>query len=127
MLVAALNPCPCGFYGSQTHECRCTGAIISRYLGKISGPLLDRIDLHIEVPAVPYKELRAKDTGTSSEQCAQRVARARDGSTAARILQLRNSVASGAEASVRWTRRASVRSRWRCAEWVSARARMTGF
>ncbi len=77
MLVAALNPCPCGFYGSQTHECRCTGAIISRYLGKISGPLLDRIDLHIEVPAVPYKELRAKDNGTSSEHMRQRVARAR--------------------------------------------------
>jgi magnesium chelatase family protein len=77
MLVAALNPCPCGFYGSQTHECRCTGAIITRYLGKISGPLLDRIDLHIEVPAVPYKELRSKDNGTSSEQMRERVARAR--------------------------------------------------
>ncbi len=77
MLIAALNPCPCGFYGSATHECRCTGAIIQRYLGKISGPLLDRIDLHIEVPAVPYKELRGKDTGTSSSEMRERVARAR--------------------------------------------------
>ncbi len=77
MLIGALNPCPCGFYGSTTHECRCTGAIISRYLGKISGPLLDRIDLHIEVPAVPYKELRAKETGTSSAYMRDRVLRAR--------------------------------------------------
>lgn len=59
MLAAAMNPCPCGFYGDPTRECRCTGAIIQRYLGKISGPLLDRIDLHIEVPAVPYQELRS--------------------------------------------------------------------
>ena len=58
MLVAAMNPCPCGFYGDSTRECRCTPAIIQRYLGKISGPLLDRIDIHVEVPAVPYKELR---------------------------------------------------------------------
>jgi magnesium chelatase family protein len=77
MLMAALNPCPCGFYGSSTHECRCTGAIISRYLGKISGPLLDRIDLHIEVPAVPYKELRGKDTGATSTDMRERVTRAR--------------------------------------------------
>ena len=77
MLVAAMNPCPCGFYGDTTRECRCTPAIIQRYLGKISGPLLDRIDLHIEVPAVPYKELRAKETGASSAEMRDRVARAR--------------------------------------------------
>jgi magnesium chelatase family protein len=58
MLIAAMNPCPCGFHGDATRECRCTGAMIQRYLGKISGPLLDRIDLHVEVPAVPYTELR---------------------------------------------------------------------
>src|SRR5690606_27156067 len=50
MLVAAMNPCPCGFYGDSTRECRCTPAMIQRYLGKISGPMLDRIDLHVEVP-----------------------------------------------------------------------------
>ncbi|MCZ2146634.1 MAG: YifB family Mg chelatase-like AAA ATPase [Bryobacterales bacterium] len=78
MLVAAMNPCPCGFYGDSTRECRCTGAIIARYLGKISGPLLDRIDLHIEVPAVPYKELRGRDDGVTSAQMRERVLAARD-------------------------------------------------
>ena len=73
MLVAAMNPCPCGFYGDPTRECRCTGAIIQRYLGKLSGPLLDRIDLHIEVPAVPFQELRGKDHGISSEEMRERV------------------------------------------------------
>jgi magnesium chelatase family protein len=77
MLVAAMNPCPCGFHGDPTRECRCTGAIIQRYLGKISGPLLDRIDLHIEVPAVPYKELRGNDSGATSEEMRARVGGAR--------------------------------------------------
>jgi magnesium chelatase family protein len=82
MLVAAMNPCPCGFFGDTTRECRCTGAIIQRYLGKISGPLLDRIDLHIEVPAVPYKELRGRDEGTTSAAMRDRV-------EAARVVQTR--------------------------------------
>jgi hypothetical protein len=60
LLVAAMNPCLCGFYGDSTRECRCTPGIIQRYLAKVSGPLLDRIDLHIEVPAVAYKELRRR-------------------------------------------------------------------
>jgi magnesium chelatase family protein len=77
ILIAAMNPCPCGFYGDTTRECRCTGAIIQRYLGKISGPLLDRIDLHIEVPAVPYKELRSNENGVSSRDMRERVDRAR--------------------------------------------------
>lgn len=77
MLVAAMNPCPCGFYGDQTRECRCTGGIIQRYLGKISGPLLDRIDLHIEVPAVAYKELRGDGAGVSSAEIRARVETAR--------------------------------------------------
>jgi magnesium chelatase family protein len=77
MLIAAMNPCPCGYYGDATRECRCTGAIIQRYLGKISGPLLDRIDLHIEVPAVPYQDLRGPGQGSSSSEIAARVARVR--------------------------------------------------
>jgi magnesium chelatase family protein len=78
ILVCALNPCPCGFYGDTTRECRCTGAIIQRYMSKLSGPLLDRIDLHIEVPAVPYRELREKDGGTPSSEMRQRVEEARE-------------------------------------------------
>ena len=78
MLVAAMNPCPCGFYGDATRECRCTPAIIQRYLGKISGPLLDRIDMHIEAPAVPYKELRSDELRVSSAEMRARVSRARE-------------------------------------------------
>ncbi len=72
MLVAAMNPCPCGYYGDPTRECRCTPAIIQRYLGKIPGPLLDRIDIQIEVPAVPYKELRAGEMAGSSQEMRER-------------------------------------------------------
>ncbi len=78
VLIAALNPCPCGVLGDPAKECRCTGAMIQRYLGKLSGPLLDRIDLHIEVPAVPYKELRGKDRGASSAEMRERVCAARE-------------------------------------------------
>jgi magnesium chelatase family protein len=77
MLVAAMNPCPCGFYGDPSRECRCTPAIIQRYLGKISGPLLDRIDIQIEVPAVPYKELRAGEVSETSADIRERVERTR--------------------------------------------------
>ena len=78
MLVAAMNPCPCGFYGDSTRECRCTPAIIQRYLGKISGPLLDRIDIQIEVPAVPFKELRSTTGAETSAAMRDRVERARE-------------------------------------------------
>lgn len=77
ILLCALNPCPCGFYGDTTRECRCTPGIIQRYMSKLSGPLLDRIDLHIEVPAVPYKELRDRADGTSSAEIRERVEQAR--------------------------------------------------
>jgi magnesium chelatase family protein len=78
ILICALNPCPCGFYGDTTRECRCTGAIIQRYMSKLSGPLLDRIDLHIEVPAVPYRELRERNGGVASSEMRQRVEEARE-------------------------------------------------
>ena len=65
MLVAAMNPCPCGYYGHSTKECTCTPFIIQKYISKISGPLMDRIDLHIDVPAVKYDEL--SDTTTTAE------------------------------------------------------------
>ncbi|MBI4890045.1 MAG: YifB family Mg chelatase-like AAA ATPase [Acidobacteria bacterium] len=76
-LVAAMNPCRCGYHGDPTRECRCTGAQIQQYLGKISGPLLDRIDLHIEVPAVPFQELRGRDGGAGSAEMRGRVLAAR--------------------------------------------------
>ncbi|MGI8741769.1 MAG: ATP-binding protein [Bryobacteraceae bacterium] len=72
-----MHACPCGFFSDPTRECRCTGAIIQRYLSKVSGPLLDRIDLHVEVPAVPYQELRGKDGGAGSAEMRQRVEAAR--------------------------------------------------
>jgi len=77
MLVAAMNPCKCGFYGDATRECRCTPGQIQQYLGKISGPLLDRIDIHVEVPAVPYQELRGGGPAESSAAIRERVEAAR--------------------------------------------------
>lgn len=77
ILVAAMNPCKCGFYGDATRECRCTPGQIQQYLGKISGPLLDRIDIHVEVPAVPFQELRGNTPSDSSAEMRVRVDRAR--------------------------------------------------
>ncbi len=81
MLVAAMNPCPCGFYTDPQHECTCAPAAIQRYRSRISGPLLDRIDIHIEVPAVKYKDLTERSTGEPSDAIRARV-------NAARALQL---------------------------------------
>lgn len=77
MLVAAMNPCPCGFYGHPTKPCNCTPTAINRYLNKVSGPLLDRIDIHLEVPAIDYQSLTDKTQGESSAVLRQRVADAR--------------------------------------------------
>ena len=66
ILVAAMNPCPCGYLGDSRRPCKCNPMQIDRYMGRISGPLLDRIDLHIEVPAVPFQELSTGADGTSS-------------------------------------------------------------
>ena len=79
MLVAALNPCPCGFRTDPRRPCNCTSPQVERYMGKISGPLLDRIDIHIEVPATEYKELASRLPGTSSAEMREQVIVARGG------------------------------------------------
>ena len=66
VLIAAMNPCPCGYMGDAKHVCKCPPQAVEKYMGRISGPMLDRIDLHIEVPAVPFTELSAQADGTSS-------------------------------------------------------------
>jgi magnesium chelatase family protein len=73
-----MNPCPCGYFNDRTRECHCTPPIIQRYMSKISGPLLDRIDIHIDVPAVNYKELRSSSAPEDSARIRQRVVRARN-------------------------------------------------
>ena len=77
MLVAAMNPCPCGYFGDAGRECRCTPPMIQRYVGKISGPLLDRIDIHIEVPPVKYRELRSEAPSECSSDIRERAEAAR--------------------------------------------------
>jgi magnesium chelatase family protein len=77
MLVAAMNPCPCGYFSDPHHECTCTYTKIHRYRSKISGPLMDRIDIHVEVPAVPYKDLVGQDDATSSVNIKEHLNRAR--------------------------------------------------
>lgn len=81
MLVCSMNPCPCGFYGSQLHKCRCTASEIRRYRNKVSGPLLDRIDIQIEVESVPINQISMRTAEESSETILKRV-------TAARNIQL---------------------------------------
>jgi magnesium chelatase family protein len=73
MLVAAMNPCPCGYLGDPKHECRCSPTQIQRYRARISGPLLDRIDIHIEAPALSLTELRSEKTGETSAAIRERV------------------------------------------------------
>ncbi len=77
MLAAAMNPCQCGWYGDSMHECTCTPALIQRYFARISGPLLDRIDLHIQVPAVKYKELAQDEKSEDSSIIRNRILAAR--------------------------------------------------
>jgi len=78
MLVAAMNPCPCGYLSDPVHPCSCTPIAIHRYRSRISGPLLDRIDIHIEVPAVKYRELADRGEAESSAAIAKRVAHSRE-------------------------------------------------
>jgi magnesium chelatase family protein len=77
MLVAAMNPCPCGYYSDPNNECTCTIPQIQRYRSKISGPLMDRIDIHAEVPAVKYRDLASRDSGEPSREIKRRVDQAR--------------------------------------------------
>lgn len=77
LLVAAMNPCPCGYRTDPKRECKCTPMMVDRYLSKLSGPLLDRIDIHLEVPAISLEELRGGGTGTSTKDLAAQVTAAR--------------------------------------------------
>lgn len=77
-LLAAMNPCPCGYYGDPVRACQCTAASVVKYRSKLSGPLLDRIDMHVEVPPVRYQEFAASEGGERSEQVRTRVRQARD-------------------------------------------------
>lgn len=77
MLAAAMNPCPCGYHGDSTHLCRCDPLAIERYLARVSGPLLDRIDIHLAVPAVAYKDLAGQHSEESSAAIRARVEAAR--------------------------------------------------
>jgi magnesium chelatase family protein len=76
MLVAAMNPCPCGYYGSDSRKCKCTPNQITRYLSKVSGPLVDRIDIHIDVPAISFRKLRSKSGELDSTAMREDVTRA---------------------------------------------------
>jgi magnesium chelatase family protein len=78
MLAAAMNPCPCGYFNDKSRDCQCTPPMIQRYVAKVSGPLLDRIDIHIEVPAVQYKELRGGAAAEGSTEIRDRVMKARE-------------------------------------------------
>jgi magnesium chelatase family protein len=78
MMLAAMNPCPCGFYGDPTHECSCSMGMVSKYQKRISGPLLDRIDIHVEVPRVEYEKLADERLGEPSANVRERVEAARE-------------------------------------------------
>jgi len=98
MLVAALNPCPCGYLGDPQHQCTCTPLMIQRYRSRISGPLLDRIDLHIDVPAVRYRDLAVRSDGEPSAAIAARV-------EACRALQLERFAGSKVHCNAQMTPR----------------------
>jgi magnesium chelatase family protein len=78
VLVAAMNPCPCGYAGDPVRECTCSGQTIGRYQKRISGPLLDRIDIHVEVPRIDYEKLSDRRAGEPSAEVRGRVERARE-------------------------------------------------
>lgn len=96
MLVCAMNPCPCGFYGHPTRKCTCPRGAAAKYLGRISGPLLDRLDLHVEGPPVNFEELSGKKDNETSEKIKERVNRAR-------LLQLERYKSQGITCNARLT------------------------
>ena len=77
ILVIAFNPCPCGYLGDMKHDCKCTPTQVQRYESRLSGPLLDRIDMHLEVPTVPYKDMSSTESGEASSVIKERVEHAR--------------------------------------------------
>ncbi len=78
MLIAAMNPCPCGYMGHPVKRCKCSSTVVQKYLAKISGPLLDRIDIHIEVPAVEYKDVMHGKVGLSSAEMVEKISIAKE-------------------------------------------------
>jgi magnesium chelatase family protein len=103
MLAAAMNPCPCGYFNDKSRECSCTPPMIQRYVSKVSGPLLDRIDIHIEVPAVQYRELRGGAAAESSAAIRARVLKAREIQTE-RFTKAAEKIYSNAQMSTRQIR-----------------------
>jgi magnesium chelatase family protein len=103
MLAAAMNPCPCGYFNDKSRECHCTPPLIQRYVSKVSGPLLDRIDIHIEVPAVQYRELRGGAASESSAVIRERVLKARE-IQRGRFSQAKEKIYSNAQMSTRQIR-----------------------
>ena len=103
MLAAAMNPCPCGYFNDKSRDCMCTPPMIQRYVSKVSGPLLDRIDIHIEVPAVQYKELRSGTAAEGSAEIRDRVLEARERQRV-RFLQASEKIYSNAQMGTRQVR-----------------------
>ena len=114
MLVAAMNPCPCGYFNDRTRECHCTPMMIQRYVAKISGPLLDRIDIHIDVPSVNYRELRSSVVSECSQSIRERVIKARDlqlarfGSQGSACMPMRRWARAKSVSTVSWTANPSI-------------------
>jgi magnesium chelatase family protein len=104
MLAAAMNPCPCGFFNDKSRECRCTQPMVQRYMQKISGPLMDRIDIHIDVPAVNYKEMRSVSEPEGSEAVRLRVLRAREIQLRRFMTSTRHRIYSNAQMTSRYIR-----------------------
>ncbi len=98
MLVGAMNPCPCGFFGHPTKECTCTQNAVRRYLNRVSGPMLDRMDLHVEVPPVDYSALSSAEKGENSAEIRERVNKAR-------LIQQRRYAGTGISCNARLTPR----------------------